>query len=132
MSERNESGLLYKDESYAIRGAIYEVYKEMGPGFLEAVYQECLEKEFSLRGIPFSAQRQLRPSYKGERLKQTYVPDFICYDAIIIEIKGVRAIVPEHRAQLLNYMKATDIQLGFLANFGHHPRVEIERMVKTC
>ncbi len=127
-----KSEFLYKDESYVIRGAIFEVYKEMGPGFLEAVYQECLEKEFRRRGVPFSAQKQLDLSYKGEPLKQTYVPDFICYDKIIVEIKGVKNIAAEHRAQLLNYMKATGMKVGSLANFGHYPQVEIERMAKSC
>lgn len=122
---------LYKEESYRIRGAIFEVYKEMGAGFLEAVYQECLTKEFTLQNIPFRAQTQLQLSYKGKPLQQTYIPDFICYDKIIIEIKGVRNMMPEHQAQLLNYMKATDIKLGFLANFGHHPDVEIKRLARS-
>jgi len=123
---------LFKEESYAVRGACFEVYKEMGPGFLEAVYQECLAKEFARRGIPFSAQTQLQLSYKGESLEQTYVPDFICYENIIVEIKGVKNIAPEHRAQLLNYLKATGIKLGFIVNFGHYPQVEIERMARSC
>ena len=123
---------LFKEESYAIRGAIFEVYKEMGPGFLEAVYQECLAREFARRGISFSAQKRLELSYKGELLTQTYAPDFVCHDKIIVEIKGVKNLAPEHRAQLLNYMKATGIKLGFLVNFGHYPQVEIERMARSC
>jgi len=123
---------IYKEESYAIRGAIFEVYKEMGAGFLEAVYQECLEKELKKQNIPFSSQRQLYLSYKGEPLEQTYIPDFVCYNKIIIEIKGVRQLAPEHKAQLLNYLKATDMKLGFLVNFGHHPQVQIARMVRSC
>lgn len=124
--------LIYADESYAIRGAVFEVYKEMGPGFLEAVYQECLSKEFIRRSIPFVAQAQLKITYKGEPLSQTYVPDFICYDKVIIEIKGVKSITPEHKAQLINYLKATGKKLGLLVNFGHYPQVEIERIAKTC
>lgn len=122
---------LYPEESFAIRGACFEVYKEMGPGFLEAVYQECLEREFEHQGIPFSSQQQLALSYKGVSLKQTYVPDFICYDRIIVEIKGVREMASEHKAQLLNYLKATDLKLGFLVNFGHYPHVQIERMARS-
>ncbi len=76
---------LYKEESYAIRGACFEVYKEKGNGFLEAVYQECLEKEFALQGILFDAQVPLKLSYKGDPLKQGYTPDFICYGKIILE-----------------------------------------------
>ncbi|MCF6231153.1 MAG: GxxExxY protein [Gammaproteobacteria bacterium] len=132
MNPKKSTEFLYKEESYAIRGAVFEVYKEMGSGFLEAVYQECLEKEFIRQGIPFTAQTQLSLIYKGEALKQIYVPDFICYDKIIVEIKGVTNLIPKHRAQLLNYMKATHIKLGFLINFGHYPQVEIERMAKSC
>lgn len=117
--------LLHEHESYAIRGACFEVYKEMGPGFLEAVYQECLGKEFTRRNIPFSAQQELSLQYKGERLTQTYVPDFICFDKIIIEIKGTRELAPQHQAQLLNYLKATGMKLGFLVNFGHHPKFKL-------
>ena len=119
---------LYEKESYAIRGACFEVYKEKGNGFLEAVYQECLEKEFVLRGIHFDAQVPLKLSYKGDPLKQAYTPDFICYGTIILEIKAVKELTDEHRAQLINYLKATGLKLGFLINFGHHPGIQIERI----
>jgi len=127
---RKDTEFLYEEESYQIRGAIFEVYKELGPGFLEAVYQECLYKEFIKRKIPFSAQPKLDIYYKGELLSQTYIPDFICFDKILIEIKGVNNITPQHRSQLLNYLKASNMKLGFLVNFGHFPKVEIERMAK--
>ena len=81
----------------------------MGSGFLEAVYQECLRKEFTSRNIPFLEQAPLRLNYKGDALQQTYVPDFICYGKIIVEIKGVSALASQHRAQLLNYLKAKQI-----------------------
>jgi GxxExxY protein len=125
-----QKALLYKEESFAIRGAIFEVYREMGCGFLEAVYQECLEKELGLRGIPFIAQQDLKLMYKGEPLERTYKPDLICYDSIILELKAVKEISDEHRAQLHNYLKATGMKLGLLANFGHYPKVEIERIVR--
>ena len=131
MNQRSDSKLLYEQETYAIRGACFEVYKEMGPGFLEAVYQECLAKEFHRQNIPFIAQQQLSLQYKGESLDQTYAPDFSCYDKIIVEIKGIRQIAPEHKAQLLNYLKATGLKLGLLVNFGHHPKIEIERMARS-
>jgi GxxExxY protein len=121
--------LLYERESYEIRGAIFEVYREKGCGFLEPVYQECLEKEFRLRGVPFSSQCELRLTYKGEPLVQTYKADLICHDRIIVELKAVKEISPEHRAQVFNYLKATGLRLGLLVNFGHHPQVEIERIV---
>ena len=91
--------ILFKDECYAIQGAIYEVYREMGCGFLESVYQECLEKELRQRNIPFVAQPTLNLSYKGEILSQTYKPDLICYGQIILELKAVKEIAAEHKAQ---------------------------------
>ena len=121
--------LIYEQESYVIRKAIFEVYREMGCGFLESVYQECLVKELNLSGIEFEPQTQLHISYKGEQLEQTYKPDFICYGKIIIEIKAVKELTDEHRAQVINYLKATGIKLSFLVNFGHYPKVEIERLV---
>lgn len=112
-----------------IRGAVFEVYKEMGCGFLEAVYQECLEKELSKRGIPFVAQQEIQLMYKGEALRQTYKPDLICYNKIILELKAVKDIAPEYKAQVINYLKATNLKLGLLINFGSHPKVQIERLV---
>ena len=124
------SELLLEDETYAIRGAVFEVYKEMGSGFLEAVYQECLAKEFVRRGIPHEPQKELTIVYKGEPLEQVYRPDFVCFGHIILELKAVRELAPEHKAQLLNYLKATGMKVGLLVNFGSVPRVEIERMVR--
>lgn len=121
--------LLFEKESYAIRGAIFEVYNEMGPGFPEAVYQECLEKEFALREIPFASQVELPLRYKGRPLTKTYRADLICHDAILLEIKGVKSLLPEHTAQTLNYLKATGLKLGLLVNFGAPGKVEIERVV---
>jgi GxxExxY protein len=125
-----ESDFLYKDESYLIRGAVFEVYREMGCGFLEAVYQECLEKEFQHRKIPFQSQAILNLSYKDEQLSQFYKPDFICYDRIILELKAVKEIHAEHRAQVHNYLKATGLKLGFVINFGHYPKATIERIIR--
>ena len=119
-----------KDECYRIRGAVFEVYKTLGCGFLEAVYQECMEIELKKQGIPFSSQQSLKLSYKGIDLKQTYKPDFICYDSIIVELKAVSALAGEHQAQILNYLAATGMKLGLLVNFGHHPGAEIKRFIK--
>jgi len=120
---------MYQDETYAIRGAVFDVYREMGHGFLEAVYQECLEKELNLKGIPFVAHPELKLNYKGDVLQQTYKPDLICYTRIIIELKAVKDILPEHQAQLVNYLRATNLKIGLLINFGSHPKAEIERFV---
>lgn len=103
----------------------------MGCEFLEAVYQECLEREFRKQDIPFIAQREWVIHYKGERLSQVYVPDFVCFDRILIEIKTVKNLGSEHHAQIHNYLKATGFELGFLVNFGHYPKVELERIAKT-
>jgi GxxExxY protein len=121
----------HKEEGYAILGAVFEVYQEMGCGFLEVVYQECLERELRLRSIPFTAQATLNIPYKGENLRQAYQPDFICFDKIILELKAVTQLAPEHRAQMHNYLKATGMAVGYLINFGHYPKVEFERTVRT-
>ena len=131
MSERSKDsdGIIYEEESYQIRGAVYEVFWEMGCGFLEAVYQECLQKELHLRGIPFEAQKALPIQYKGNELSLKYVPDLICFGKIIVEIKAMKDIYPEHKAQLLNYLKATGLRVGMLVNFGGHPKVQIVKMI---
>ena len=123
--------VLFPEESEVIQGAIFDVYREMGCGFLEAVYQECLEKEFRWRQLPFEEQKDLVLSYKGEQLVQTYKPDFICYSKIIVELKAVKEIAPEHKAQMLNYLKATGLELGLLVNFGAYPKAEIVRIANT-
>ena len=119
--------LLYAEEVYAIQGAVFDVYKNIGIGFLEAVYQECLEMELAKRNIPFKAQAEIIISYKGKPLKQTYKADIVCYDKIILELKAVKALLPEHAAQIQNYLRATGMRLGLLVNFCHSPGVEIKR-----
>ena len=124
-----DSKIIYKEESYAIIGAFFNVYKEKGNGFLEAVYQECLEIEFPFQKIPYEAQKDLQLTYRDQILKQTYKPDFLCYDKIIVEIKALSKIVDEHRAQILNYLNGSGFKLGILVNFGHHPKLEYERFI---
>jgi GxxExxY protein len=121
--------ILYRNECYQIQGAVFDVYREMGCGFLEAVYQECMEKELAKRGVPFIAQQELKLFYKGEALRQTYVPDFICYDAIILELKALSATTGIHKAQVFNYLKASKMHLGLLVNFGSYPKATVERIV---
>jgi GxxExxY protein len=129
--EKHESDekILFKEESFAIQGAIFEVYREMGSGFLEAVYQECRAIEFRCRQVPFEAQRNLSLAYKGDPLQQIYRTDFVCYNSIVVELKVVKELAPEHKAQIFNYLKATGLRLGLLVNFGHHPRAQIARIV---
>jgi len=121
--------LLFSEESYKIIGACFEVYREKGCGFLEPVYQECMEIELRLQGILFVSQKPLTLEYKGCRLRSKYEPDFICYDKIVLELKAVTELADEHRAQVQNYLKATSLRLGLLINFGHYPKAEIERIV---
>jgi len=124
-----EGRLIYGDECYQIMGACFEVYREKGSGFLENVYQECLEIEFGFQNIPFTSQIEIPLAYKGIRLRQSYKPDVVCFDKIILEIKAVSQLAYEHRSQVLNYLNATGYRLGLLVNFGHHPQVEWERLV---
>ena len=91
--------------------------------------QECLEIEFGRQQIPFVSQKPLGLEYKGNKLKRSYQPDFICYEKIIFEIKALDELVGEHRAQLLNYLNATKFKVGLLVNFGHYPKLEYERFV---
>ena len=121
--------LIYKDEVYAIQGAIFEVYKEMGNAWHEEVYQQCLERELALRGIPFEAKKELPICYKGKAIDKKYIPDVFCYGKIILELKAVGEVADEHRRQLLNYLRITKCKLGLLVNFGAYPRVGIERYV---
>lgn len=125
------SNLIYPDESYAIIGACFNVYKDKGCGFLEPVYQECMEIELAFQNIQFHAQKKIILTYRGQQLKQTFEPDFICYEKIIVELKAVSDLVDRHRAQVINYLNATGMQLGLLVNFGHHPKLEYERFVLT-
>jgi GxxExxY protein len=110
-------------------GACFEVYRVMGSGFLEAVYQECLEIELADRGIPFVPERELRLAYKDRELKQLYRADFFCYDKIVVELKAVRELTDEHRAQVLNYLQATGVRLGILVTFGSYPKADYDRIV---
>ena len=123
--------IIYKKESYAIIGTCFEVYNEKGCGFLEPVYQECMSIEFEYQRIPAIAKSSLVLSYRGRILEQTYEPDYVCFEKIIVELKAVSALADEHRAQLLNYLHTTGFELGLLVNFGHYPGLEYERIART-
>ena|ERR1700736_2099377 len=123
--------IIYKKESYAIIGACFEVYNAKGCGFLEPVYHECLAIEFEHQRIPAISKPTLTLNYRGLTLLQTYQPDFICFEKIILELKTSSVLADEHRAQLLNYLNATGFDLGLLVNFGHYPKLEYERIAKT-
>ena len=121
--------ILFKDESYQIIGACFEVYNEKGNGFLEAVYQECLGLELDAREVPFREKPRLRLEYKGRPLRQEYEPDFLCFGEILLEIKAVKTLLPEHRAQAVNYLKSTGKPLALLVNFGSFPKLQHERFL---
>jgi GxxExxY protein len=109
---------LHKKETYSILGAAMEVHKTLGPGFLEAVYQEDLEKEFTMRNISFSREKHLKIWYKEQEMLKFYIADFVCYDKIIVELKALPALTSEHLSQIINYLKATKNEIGLLINFG--------------
>ena len=120
--------LLFKNEVYRIIGAAMEVHKTLGCGFLEAVYQEALELEFQMQDIPYEREKKLRIKYKGHTLKKEYIADFVCFDKIIVELKAVSDLCDEHYAQIINYLKATDNEVGVLINFGA-TRLQYKRVV---
>ena len=121
--------LIYKQESYDIIGACFEVYNEHGNGFVEPIYHESLILEFGLRTLPAVSEPQIQVKYKGTVLKKTCRPDFVCFSKIILEIKAVKDLTDEHRAQVLNYLKATGFKLGLLVNFGSQEELQYERIV---
>lgn len=120
---------LYQQEGYDFMAAVFEVYNEMGSGFLEEIYHESLELELRSRGIPFVSKPTLSIYYKGAPLKKQYYPDLIVIDQILVELKSVRALAPEHEAQLINYLKGTRKRVGYLLNFGSFPRLQWKRLV---
>jgi len=124
------TSLLYRDEVYRIVGAAMNVSNTLGAGFLEAVYQEALEIEFQDNNIPFEPQKRINISYKNRTLNQDYIADFLCFCSIIVEIKAIKRITEIEEAQLLNYLKATKLQLGLLVNFGSK-KLEWKRYANT-
>jgi GxxExxY protein len=124
-----DNEILFKEESYRIVGACFEVYREKGCGFLEPVYHECMEIELRLQGISYVSKKPLDLEYKGCPLRTKYEPDFVCDGKILLELKAVTTLADEHRAQVQNYLRATGLKLGILVNFGHHPKAQMERIV---
>jgi len=122
--------IIYKEESYLRMGACFEVYRELGCGFLEALYQECLEMEFTAQRTPFVPQAELGLTYKERGRKGKYFADLICKGKIIPEVKAVRELADAHRSQVHNDLKATGLRLALLVNFGHYPMLEHDRVVR--
>ena len=123
-------GILYKEEAYKIIGAAYEVHKELRSGFLEPVYQEAMDREFKMQGIPYEREYLINIFYKNEKLDKYYKADFICFNEIIVELKALPDITTEHESQLINYLKATHKKLGILINFGK-PSLQYKRIINS-
>ena len=121
---------IYQEESYKIRGAIYAVHRELGCGFLERVYQDALECEFQECGIPYEREKEIQVMYKGKPLGNPYRADFVCYGKIIVELKALSELDGTHRAQVINYLKATKMKLGLLVNFGEIS-AKVERILNV-
>ena len=121
--------IIHAQESYKIIGACFEVYKEKCCGFLESVFQECLQLELGIQRISFEAQKPIALRYKRHPLVQTYKADLICCGNVLVELKAVSELTAEDRAQVLNYLNATGFRLGLLVNFGHYPKLQWERIV---
>lgn len=121
--------LVLKEEVYEIIGAAMEVYWQLGRGFLEPIYQEAFEIELSRRHIPFEPKRELTITYKEQRLDKRYVPDLVCFDQIVVELKALERLTGVEQGQLLNYLKMTQMRVGLLINFGSRVRLEWKRYV---
>ena len=121
--------LLYPEESYKITGALYAVHRELGPGLLEKIYQEALEKELRLQGIPYEREKSFDVYQKGERLENKYIADYVCYNKIVVELKAVENLLPIHTAQVINYLAITGYKLGLLVNFNTRV-IKPERIVR--
>lgn len=120
---------IYKDEGYKLMGAAFEVYNEQGHGLGEEIYQESLELELGFRKITFRSKHELLCFYKGRQLSKRYAPDLFAFDHIVVELKAVSALAPEHEAQLVNYLRLTRLPVGYLINFGHKDTLEWKRMI---
>ena len=120
---------IYKDEGYKLMGAAFEVYNEQGYGLAEEIYQESLEIELEMRGIPFRSKQELKCFYKARELKKRYVPDLFVFACLVVELKAVSQLLPEHEAQIINYMRITKQPVGYLINFGHKDTLEWKRFI---
>ena len=120
---------IYKDEGYKLMGAAFEVYNEQGYGLAEELYQESFEIELAVRGITFHSKQELTCFYKGHELKKRYVPDLFAFEGLVVELKSVSQLLPEHEAQLINYLRITRQPVGYLINFGHKDVLEWKRFI---
>jgi len=122
--------ILYRDECYQVVGACMEVHKILKNGLSEKVYQDALEKELSLRNIPFVREQKFEVEYKGSILPHYYFADFVAFENLIIELKACENLVDVHRNQLLNYISIAKSPLGLLVNFGT-PSLQFKRVINS-
>lgn len=127
--EEKMAELLLKEEVFEIVGAAIEVHRELGHGFLEAVYQEAMEIELRDKGIPFQARKPLPIQYKGKTLAKEYFADLVCYGQVVVELKALNRLSGNEAAQILNYLKAAGLRVGVLINFGSRGRLQWKRFV---
>ncbi len=120
---------MFQEEGYKLMGAAFEVYNQLGYGMAEEVYQQSLEIELALRGIPFKSKDQLTVFYKGQALETRYKPDLVAFGGIVVELKAVAELISEHEAQLFNYMRVARQSVGYLVNFGHKGELEWKRFI---
>lgn len=120
---------MYEDEGYQLMGAAFEVYNQLGYGMAEEVYQQSLEIELTLRGIPYLTKHELTICYKGRPLGTTYKPDLVVHGTIVVELKAVKELVTEHEAQLFNYLRIARQPVGYLLNFGRKGKLEWKRFI---
>jgi GxxExxY protein len=120
---------IYKDEGYKLMGAAFEVYNKQGCGLAEEIYQESFEIELESRGISFHSKQELKCFYKGRELKKHYVPDLFAFECLVVELKSVSQLLPEHEAQLMNYLRITKQPVGYLVNFGRKDTLEWKRFI---
>ena len=120
---------MLENEGYKLMGAAFEVYNQLGYGMAEEVYQQSLEVELELRGVPFHSKRQLAVFYKDRALETSYCPDLLVYNAIVVELKATSDLIADHEAQLFNYMRIARQQVGYLLNFGKKSELQWKRFI---
>ena len=123
------SDLLCKHEVYQVVGAALEVYNTLGAGFLEAVCQEAMEIELGSRGIPFEPQKEFLIAYKAQSLKKTYTADLVAFRKVIVELKALDCLSGKEQSQVINYLKASGMEVGLLINFGNPSKLEWQRLI---
>ena len=120
---------MLKQEGYDLMAAAFEVYNVLGYGMAEEIYQQSLEIELGIRNIPFQSKAKIAVAFKGNALCTKYEPDLLVLGALVVELKAVKSLIPEHEAQLFNYLRITGLQVGYLINFGSRDELEWKRFL---